>query len=80
MTRQLIVDIEPRFLTGEIVQFIELNIKKNAGKSSVKFNLTDSKENWKVSMYTVEKGFMMNDEMAEFLLDRPELVVTVVTP
>jgi len=30
-------------------------------------------------MYTVEKGFEMNDEMAEFLLDRPELGVNVMT-
>lgn len=80
MTRQLIVDIEPRFLTEEMVQFIEKNVKKNPGKSSLKFNLTEPKENWKIGMYTVEKGFVMNDEMAEFLMNSPELNVTVVTP
>lgn len=78
MTKQLIVDIEPRFLTEEMVAFMETNIKKNPGKSNLKFNLYEPKDNWKVGMYTVEKGFEMNDEMALFLLDKPELNVTVV--
>ncbi len=78
MTRQLIVDIEPRFLTEEIVTFIEQNIKKNPGKSSLRFNLYEQKENWRIGMYTLEKGFEMNDDMADFLMSRPELGVNVV--
>jgi DNA polymerase-3 subunit alpha len=78
MTKLLIVDIEPRHLTHESVTFIESNVKKNPGKSNLKFNLIEPKENWKISMYTVEKGFEMNDEMAAFLLDRPEMGVTVI--
>ena len=78
MTKQLIVDIAPRFLTEEMVNFMESNVKKNPGKSNLKFNLYEPKDNWKVGMYTVEKGFEMNDEMALFLLDKPELNVTVV--
>ena len=78
MTKQLIVDIEPRFLTEEMVSFIEKNVKKNPGKSNLKFNLYEPKNNWKIGMYTVEKGFEMNDEMAAFLLDRPEMGVTVI--
>ncbi len=79
MTKQVVVDIEPRFLTEEMVSFVEKNVKKNPGKSNLKFNLFEPKENWKIGMYTVEKGFEMNDEMAEFLLDRPELGVNVLT-
>ncbi len=79
MTKQVVVDIEPRFLTEEMVSFVERNVKKNPGKSNLKFNLYEPKENWKIGMYTVEKGFEMNDEMAEFLLDRPELGVNVMT-
>ncbi|MBX9784350.1 MAG: DNA polymerase III subunit alpha [Chitinophagaceae bacterium] len=78
LTRQVVVDIEPRFVTEEMVSFIEKNIKKNPGKSSLRINLTEPKENWKISMLTVEKGFEMNDDMAEFLLNRPELGVNVV--
>ena len=79
MTRQVIVDVEPRFLTEEMVTFIEKNIKRNPGKSSLKFNLFEPKENWKIGMYTVEKGFELNDEMTEFLLNKPELAVNVLT-
>jgi len=79
MTKQIIVDIEPRFISDAMVGFIEKNIKKNPGKSSIKFNLIEPKENWKISMYTVEKGFEMNDEMADFLLNSPELNVNVMT-
>ncbi len=79
MTKQLSVDIEPRFLTEDMVRFIEHNVKKNPGKSNLKFNLFEPKENWKIGMYTVEKGFEMNDEMAEFLLNRPELGVNIMT-
>jgi DNA polymerase-3 subunit alpha len=80
MTKQLIVDIEPRFLTDEMVGFLEKNVKKNPGKSNLKFNLYEPKNNWKIGMYTVEKGFEMNDEMAAFLLEKPELNVTVIHP
>jgi DNA polymerase-3 subunit alpha len=78
LTRQVVVDIEPRFLTEDMVTFIEKNIKKNPGKSSLKINLYEPKENWKISINTVEKGFEMNDDMAEFLMSRPELGVNVV--
>jgi DNA polymerase III subunit alpha len=78
MTRQLLIDIEPRFLTEEIVTFFEKNIKKNPGRSSLKINLYEPKENWKISINTVEKGFEMNDDMAEFLMSKPELGVNVV--
>lgn len=78
LTRQVVVDIEPRFLTEEMVTFIEKNIKKNPGKSSLKINLFEPKENWKISINTVEKGFEMNDDLAEFLMSKPELGVNVV--
>ena len=78
LTRQLVVDIEPRFLTEDMVNFFEKNIKKNPGKSSIKINLFEPKENWRISINTVEKGFEMNDDMADFLMDKPELNVNVV--
>jgi DNA polymerase III subunit alpha len=78
MTKQLIVDIEPRFLTNDMVTFIEKNVKMNPGKINLRFNFYEPKENLKISMKITEKGFEMNDEMAAFLLDKPELNVTVV--
>jgi DNA polymerase III subunit alpha len=78
LTRQLVIDVEPRFVTEEMIAFVEKNVKKNPGKSSLRINLLEPKENWKISMLSVEKGFEMNDDMAEFLLSKPELNVNVV--
>jgi DNA polymerase III subunit alpha len=79
LTRQLIVDIEARFLNEETVRFIERNVKKFPGKSTLKFNIGETKSKYRVSMYTLENGFEMNDEMAAFLHERPELEVQVVS-
>jgi DNA polymerase-3 subunit alpha len=79
LTRQLIVDIEARHLNENHVIFMEQNVKKFPGKSSLKFNITEPKQQLRVSMYTLENGFLMNDEMANFLAENPELEVQVVT-
>jgi DNA polymerase III subunit alpha len=79
LTKQLIVDIEARFLNEETVNFIERNVKKFPGKSAVKFNIAEPKSNFKISMYTMENGFEMNDEMAAFLHERPEMEVQVIS-
>ena len=44
-----------------------------------KFCVTEPKNQWKIGMYTLENGFEMNDEMAAWLKDKPELEVHVVT-
>jgi len=79
LTRQLIVDIDARFINENMVHFVERNIKKFPGKSSLKFNVTEPKNNYKISMYTMENGFEMNDEMAAFLENNPEMEVQIVT-
>ena len=79
LTKQLIVDMEARFLNEETVNFIEKNVKKFPGKSAVKFNIAEPKSNFKISMYTLENGFEMNDEMAAFLHERPEMEVQVIS-
>jgi hypothetical protein len=39
----------------------------------------EPKTHQRVSMYTMENGFEMNDEMAVFLQDCPELSVQIVS-
>jgi DNA polymerase-3 subunit alpha len=77
LTKNLEIKVEPASLTKEFVQFFEKNIKANPGKSSIKFNIYEPTENLEVKMYTLEKGFTMNEEMAEFLLDNPDVEVNV---
>ncbi len=79
LTRQVVVDIDARFLNEEKVRFIEKNVKSYPGKSSLKFNISEAKNNFRISMYTLDNGFEMNDEMAAFLESTPELEVQVVT-
>ncbi len=79
LTRQVIVDIDARFVSDNLVHFVEKNFKKFPGKSSFKFNITEPKTNAKISMYTMDSGFEMNDEMAAFLDNNPEMEVQIVT-
>ena len=79
LTKQLIIETDPRFLTIDVVQFFEQNIRKNPGRSVFKLQLTDPTENLRVKMQTLEKGFEMNDDMAQFLMNRPDLEVQVIS-
>ena len=79
LTRQIVLDIEARFINEEMIEFIQGNVKRYPGRSGLKFNISESKNNHKVSMYTIDNGFEMNDEMAAFLMEKPELEVQVVT-
>ncbi len=77
-TKQLIMDVSAKAITGDFVNFIDKNVKAYPGKSTLKFNIHDSKDNLKLSLYTLEKGFTMNDEMVHFLEENPDVEVQVV--
>jgi DNA polymerase-3 subunit alpha len=77
LTRSLDIKIHAASLTPEFVAFIETNVKKYPGKSSLRFNVLETKENLLVSLYSFDKGFEMNEEMAGFLLDNPDVEVQV---
>jgi len=79
LTKQVIIDVQPQFINTDFVNFIDQNIKANPGKTSIKFNVKDLRNNHKVGMYSLEKGFTMNDEMALFLNDNVDVEVSVVT-
>jgi DNA polymerase-3 subunit alpha len=79
LTKQLIVDIEARFVNEQLVQFIEKNVRKFPGKSGLKFNIMESKSQSRVTLLTMGGGFEMNDEMSAFLENTPELEVQVVS-
>lgn len=79
LTKQVIIDIQPQLLNNEMIDFMEKNIKAYPGASSLKFNITDTRNNYKISMYSLEKGFAMNDDMAVFLNENKDINVSVVT-
>jgi DNA polymerase-3 subunit alpha len=52
-------------------------VKKFPGRSTLRLNLIESKENLKISLVTMDSGFEMNEEMVDFLESNPELDVQV---
>jgi DNA polymerase-3 subunit alpha len=79
LTKQVIIDVQPQFINANFINFIDQNIRANPGKTGIKFNIKDTRNNHKVGMYSLEKGFTMNDEMALFLNDNIDVEVSVVT-
>ena len=79
LTKQVVLDVQPQFINEDFVNFIDANVKAYPGKTTLKLNINDSRNNYKVGMYTMGGGFTMNDEMAVFLNDNPVVEVSVVT-
>jgi len=79
LTRQVILEMDARSVNESFVDFLQKNVKKFPGKTTLKFNITEPRNDLKISLYTLESGFEMNDEMAEFLQNQPELEVQIVT-
>ena len=69
--------MNPQDVSEEFIEFIGSNVQKFPGKSALKFNISDHLSRMKFSMYTMEKGFEMNDEMANYLQQKPELEIKV---
>ena len=79
LTRQIQFNINPKLFTVNQFSFIERNIKKNPGKTRLKFVFHEKKDQKMVVLSTIDKGFEMNDEMAAFLLENPDMDVNVET-
>jgi DNA polymerase-3 subunit alpha len=79
LTRQVQIGLHPKLVNEALVTFVDNNVRANPGKSSIKFVLYEPRSNYKVSMYTLEKGFEMNDEMTAFLEENPDMEVNVTT-
>jgi hypothetical protein len=54
-------------------------LKSTLANQGLKFNIVEPKSKYRVSLYTLENGFEMNDEMTAYLQSTPELEVQVVT-
>lgn len=79
MTRKIQLNIIPSLFRVEHLDFLTENVRNNPGKVQLKFVFHDKKDQKTVVLSTIEKGFEMNDGMAEFLLENPELETTVET-
>ncbi|MEO6188760.1 MAG: DNA polymerase III subunit alpha, partial [Ginsengibacter sp.] len=76
-TKRLQINLHPRHITREFITFFEDNVQRFPGSTSLKFCVNEPGSKMKFGMYSLEKGFEMNDEMAKFLQQKPELDVIV---
>ncbi len=77
MTKQLILDISVNSVDEKFIDFMEDNIKKYPGSSSIKFNIHEPSQQQKLTLTTLEKGFTMNDEMSDYLSSNKNIQVSV---
>ena len=77
LTKSLDINLHPASVSKEMISFLEGNLKNHPGSTSFKLHLVEPVENFKVSMFPIGQGVQMNDELANFLLENPELEVNV---
>ena len=77
LTKQIDLSLKVGAVSNEVVDFIEKNVKSYPGKIGLKINLIEPSENLKITLANAEKGFTMNDEMAFFLMNNPDIEVSV---
>lgn len=79
LTKGVVLDLEASLLDEAFINFMSHNVSTHPGSTSFKININEKEGENNVSLYTLEKGISVNDELAEFL-DKFRLgKVTVVT-
>jgi DNA polymerase-3 subunit alpha len=76
-TKKIQIEMKAKEVTPELVEFMQKNVQEFPGNSTLKFFIHDEATKLKFGMYTLGKGFEMNDEMANFLQEKPEWEVQV---
>ena len=79
LTKQLVLYVEPRHMSAAMVDFLEGNLKKFPGKTTIRVNLMDQKTQTITSLYSIDSGVEMNDELTAWLQETPELEVKIDT-
>jgi len=76
-TKKLHIDMNPKDVSKDFIDFVGSNVQKFPGNATLKFNICDSLSKLKFAMYTSHKCFEMNDEMASYLQQKPELDIKI---
>ena len=79
LTKEIRIEMLPESVDEGFIDFVESNVKSHPGKTPLSFRIEDGVEGLRVNLYTLEKSFTMNDDMAAFLNNRNDLKVSVVT-
>jgi DNA polymerase III subunit alpha len=79
LTRQVHIAMPASLLKTEMLEFFQKNLKKNPGNARLRFILSDNRNELKVNLFTLEKGITMNDELSEYIIENPDLEVSVLS-
>lgn len=77
LTRSIEISMHPASVTPDFVSFVDKNVRNNPGKATLKFNIFEPKDNLKITLSSFDRGFQMNEEMAEFLMNNPDVDIHV---
>jgi DNA polymerase-3 subunit alpha len=77
LTKQLCLEVDPRHIQPELIQFLEANIKAHPGKSGLRIIVNEPKSALKIALMTLDHGLEMNHEMIKYLEEKPEIEVQV---
>ncbi|MGX5818848.1 DNA polymerase III subunit alpha [Chitinophaga lutea] len=76
-TRKLALVTMPQHITPEVVDFLVDNANKYPGKTEIYMQLIDRTEGLTVNLHTFNRHIEMNDEMAHFLDNQPDIDVYI---
>jgi DNA polymerase III subunit alpha len=76
-TKQVQITLQAGSINENHIEFFKKNLKKHPGRARMKLVMVDQVEKLMVQMRTTEKGFEMNDELADFLEKNPLIDVQV---
>ncbi|ULQ54415.1 DNA polymerase III subunit alpha [Flavihumibacter fluvii] len=79
LTKQLVLYVEPRHISAEMIGFLEGNMRKFPGKTGIRINLMEQQAKSITSLYSIEHGLEMNDELTAWLQQQPELDIKIDT-
>jgi DNA polymerase III subunit alpha len=77
LTKQVQLEVDVRNVQKDMIDFLEENIKKYPGKSSLRVIVSEPKANLKASLVTLNTGVEMNTDLIQFLQNKPEIEVQV---
>lgn len=77
LTRSIEINMHPASVTPDFVSFVDKNVRSHPGKATLKFNIFEPKDNLKITLSSFDRGFQMNEEMAEFLMNNPDVDIHV---
>jgi DNA polymerase-3 subunit alpha len=77
LTKQVQLEIDVRNVQKDMIEFLEANLQKYPGKSSLRVIVSEPKTNLKANLVTLNTGLEMNTDLIYFLQNKPEIEVQV---